>query len=473
MNFKGILFFLGINSFFISLLSFVNILYSIYFQFYLDLSSYVFCFFISLTIGFVTYFFGNKEKKKINIFDQLIIIILGFFYIPLLISIPYFLSSYGFSFSESYFEAISGFTSTGFSIIENINILDEPLLIWRSVSQWLGGLFFIVCIISTLGINKIKIKPVYLLTGSYEGGNFYNNLSANFTKVFFTYCFLTILIILLFILSGVRLFDSFNLSFTIISAGGFLNSNDLSNIIINNLQTFVISLTLLFPILNFFIIFKIFTSKNKFYDNYEDFYLILIIILFVILFYFFLTPQEELVNIFFMVTSSLSTSGIFFNTYKFDFPILLILLTIIGGSSLSTSSGFKFLRIYILIKTSINEMYKLVKPMNIFNRKLFTTEYKIDDKDVKIVFFIFISFIFSIFILSSLLTLDNINFENAFKLSILTLNNTTASSLFGIFDLDFSELGKISIISLSIFMVLGKLEIIAIFMLIKKFILRE
>ena len=96
-----------------------------------------------------------------------------YLFIPLLISIPYNLSIYNISFLDSYFESMSGFTTTGFSIIENIEAIDEPLLLWRSSSQWIGGLFFLLATIGTLGSKKIKIKPAYLIQDINTGGNFY------------------------------------------------------------------------------------------------------------------------------------------------------------------------------------------------------------------------------------------------------------------------------------------------------------
>ena len=87
-------------------------------------------------------------------------IILSFVYVPLLISIPYFLSIYDIGFINSYFESVSGFTTTGFSIINNIANIDEPLLLWRSSSQWLGGLIFLLATIGTIGSKQIKIKTI-------------------------------------------------------------------------------------------------------------------------------------------------------------------------------------------------------------------------------------------------------------------------------------------------------------------------
>ena len=158
MNYKSILFFLGIYSLFISFFSFLNILYSIYFDFILDQNSYSITFIISLLIGFVFCYLGRHSYKNISLTDQIIFIVLSYFLIPLLISIPFFFSIYNISLLNSYFESVSGFTTTGFSIINNIGNIDEPLLLWRSSSQWLGGLLFLLATIGTIGCKQIKIR---------------------------------------------------------------------------------------------------------------------------------------------------------------------------------------------------------------------------------------------------------------------------------------------------------------------------
>ena len=104
---------------------------------------------------------------------------------------------------------------------------------------------------------------------------------------------------------------------------------------------------------------------------------------------------------------------------------------------------------------------------------MYNTETKIDDQDVKIAFLVFISFIISVFILSSILTLNNLTFENSFKLSILTLTNTVSSALYGIDNLSFFDLNKFTKMSLILFMILGKVEIIAVIYLIRRLIFRE
>ena len=118
-------------------------------------------------------------------------------------------------------------------------------------------------------------------------------------------------------------------------------------------------------------------------------------------------------------------------------------------------------------------MCKLVKPINIFNKNLFNTESKISDDDSKKAFLVFVLFILSIFILSSILTLGDLSFENAFKLSILTLTNTVASSLYGLENLSFHDFNGYIKLTLIFFMILGKIEIIAVLYLVKRFIFKE
>jgi len=384
MNYKSILFFLGIYFLFVSIFSFLNILYSIYFDFILGFNSYVITLVISLIVGSLFIFVGREHNKNISLSDQIAFILLSFIIIPFLISIPYFLSIYDISLLNSYFESVSGFTTTGFSIIENIKDIDEPLLLWRSSSQWLGGLFFLIITIGTIGSKQIKIKPAYLISREASGINFYNNFNYNFIRISLIYFFSTIFIIFLYGLINVRLLDAFNLAFTTISSGGFLPTNNLSNIVSSNLQIFVLSITLLFPIFNFYLLFNILTKQFTFKNHQEDIHLGVMIVILTLLFYFFIIPNEEFGSVFLAITSSISTSGIATYSSNFDVSLFFILLTIVGGSLISTSSGLKYIRFYILLKISYQEIYRLVKPKNIFDKNLFNTESKIDDDDSKI-----------------------------------------------------------------------------------------
>ena len=114
----------------VSILSFFNIIYSYYLNLYLNLDTY----YISLVLSFVISIFFFKVKfseKKQTIFDKILVVFLGYILIPLILSIPFYFSIYNLTFLNSYFEATSGYTSTGFTIFENIKHIDQSLILWR------------------------------------------------------------------------------------------------------------------------------------------------------------------------------------------------------------------------------------------------------------------------------------------------------------------------------------------------------
>ena len=472
MNLRGISYYLGLFCFPISFLSFLNILYSSYFDYFLNFDSYIITLVLSLLIGLLFYLFGKKVEKKINFYEQILLILLIYFIVSLLISIPYYLSSYQITFINSLFESYSGITGTGFSIFENVKYLDPTLLLWRSSSQWIGGLYFLIFLFLFFSSSQFNYKLTKLVFSDEKSLNPETNLKKISLKIFFLYSLLTFLIFILFSISGIRLFDGLNLAMTVISSGGFLPTNSLNQIIKNNTQEIVLILCFLISMLNIFFIYNLFTIKNLLKEHYEDFFIILLAIFFSIL----LLLSVENLNVFrslASVLSSISTSGISIADVESNFSLYLLFLTIVGGSIISNTSGIKPLRIFILLKSSFIEIIKLVRPNNIFNQYILYSDKKIDNDNIKLSFLVFISFFISLFVLSGVLLLDNINFESSFKLSILTLTNTTASDLYGLSDVNFSNLLTSSKIFLIIFMTIAKIELISVFLIIKQMFFRN
>ena len=260
----------------ISILSFFNIIYSYYFNLYLNLNTYVFSLFISIFLGLLFYF-TNNDKKKITIYEKILTILFGYFLLPLIISIPFYLSIYNLTFVNSYFEAISGFTSTGFTIFENIKHIDQSLIIWRSSSQWVGGLYFLFSIILLIDIFDNSFKKS--LT-NFISFNKAETLKQSF-KIFILYTILTLILFVILNLFNLRTFNSLNMAMTIISSGGFLPTNNLENILINNTQIIVFSLLMLTSF------FSIFLSYNLiFFKNRNLIFFIKVLILLFFFFYF-------------------------------------------------------------------------------------------------------------------------------------------------------------------------------------------
>ncbi len=471
MNYKGICYYLGLFCFPISFLAFINIIYSSYFDYFLNFDSYIITLIISSIAGFFFYFFGRKAIKKINFYEQVFLVILIYSITSFLISIPYYLSNYQITFINSVFESFSGVTGTGFSIFENIKYLDPTLIIWRSSSQWIGGLYFLIFLVLFFSNSQFNYKLTELVF-SDKSLNPEANIEKISLRILLLYVLLTGLIFTFFIFSNVRLFNGLNLSMTLISAGGFLPTNTLNQIIRTNLQEFFLVISFLISILNVFFVYNSF-SKNRFLkSHYEDLLIILLILaLSTILI---LTKKElEILDTLMIILSSIGTSGLSMEYNIGNLSLFFLFLTIIGGSIISNTSGIKFLRIYILLKASFIEILRLVKPNNVFNQNILFSEQKINDGNIKLSFFIFISFFISLFILSGILLLDNIGFENSFKLSVLTLTNTTTSTMYDLDNIDFSNLLVNSKIFLIIFMIIGKIELISFFLIFKKLLIKD
>ena len=470
MKLKSLSFYLSLFCFPISLLSFVNILYASYFDYFLSIESYFITLTISLLIGASLFFFGRKADKNINFINQLILIILVYFLIGFLISIPYYLSNFQISFISAIFEAISGLTGTGFSIINNIKYLDPTLILWRSSSQWIGGLYFLIFLILFFSNKTFNYKLTNLTFSEDSNFKSEENIKNNIAKILIIYLSLSIVIFTLLNISGVRLYNSLNLSMTLISNGGFLPTNNLNEIILTNFQKIIIVVGLFLSMLNFYLIFNFFNKNILLKDHKEDLYLISLSIILVILIYF---NNFDGLDIIISVLSSLANSGITLIETDKNLSLYFLMLTIIGGSLISNSSGIKFSRFYILLKITSSEILKLISPNSIINKTIFNSEKKITNDIAKISFLLFISFFISLFILSSLLVFDEIGFERSFKLSILALTNTVNSEMYGTQSLDFSNLLISSKISLIIFMIIGKIELVSIFLIFKKFIFKD
>ena len=469
MNFKSLSYFLGLFCFPISFLAFINILYSSYFDYFLSIDAYFTTLFVSFFFGLGLLYYGKDSQKKINFIEQLFLIILVYLLTASFTSIPFYLSNNQITFLNSFFESISGLTGTGFSTFKNIKYLDPTLILWRSSSQWIGGLYFLIFLIIVFSNKKFNYKMILLTYSGDSSHGSEQNIKNNIFKIFLYYCILSFALFLLFNFSGIRLFNSLNISMTLISAGGFLPTDFLENIISSNFQKIVFIFSLLLSMFNFYLIFNIFNKKILLKDHKEDLYLFFLALILIILIYF---NSNSGLDLIISIFSSLSNSGLTLINSD-NLSLYFLFITIIGGSLISNTSGIKLARFYILLKIASSEIIRLISPNSIINKTIFNSDIKITDDYVKISFLIFISFFLSLFILSSLLVLDNIGFEKSFKLSILTLTNTVNSELYNLENLNFANLLTSSKISVIIFMIIGKIELISIFLIFKKILFKD
>ena len=211
MNLSGIFYYLGKINILIIFFSIINLLYCFYFDFKISLEIYFYTLILSLSYYLIT--FKIKFKKKNFRTNNLILFsLLGWVILPFIMSLPFWLGGYS-DFLDSYFETVSGFSSFGASIFSNkINILDPPILLWRSSTQVVGSIFFIMTIILVFGNRAINIYPLKFITKKKDTVYF----SINFEKVFYNtvYAYAIIFLISIFFLNltDLRMLDKFNLS---------------------------------------------------------------------------------------------------------------------------------------------------------------------------------------------------------------------------------------------------------------------
>ena len=465
LQLKYLSFFFGL----ISILSFFNIIYSYYFNLYLNINTYYFSLIISFLIS-ILFFKLNSNEKKQSIFDKILTVLLGYIFIPLILCIPFYYSIYNLTLLNSYFETVSGFTSTGFTIFENIKNIDQSLILWRSSTQWIGGLYFLFSIIFLIDIYDENFKKTLTNFISFDSSEVFKQA----LKIFLLYSGLTLLIFLILNFFSIRSFNSLNLAFTLISSGGFLPVNDLSSILKDNTQIIVLSILMLLSFFSIFFSYNlIFFKKKNMNFFYEDFHLLVYLLIITAIFFLFFSLNVDFSINFLSITSSISNIGFSLENDQQNLSLLFLILVIIGGSFFSTSSGLRFIKIYSLLKYSLNQILSFSRPKNVFTNKLIFTKINFDFQEINKYFLTILIFIMSLFILTILLTISGIGFESSFKLSILTLMNTVNSSIYGLNDFDFNNLNSFIKYCLIIFMIIGRIELLTILLLFKKFLFKN
>jgi trk system potassium uptake protein TrkH len=260
---------------------------------------------------------------------------------------------------------------------------------------------------------------------------------------------------------------------TIISSGGFLPDNDLSTILVNNTQIIVLSLLMLISFFSIFFIYNlIFLKKENLNFFYEDLHLFLYYIFLVGIFFIFFSYDKNFSYNFLSLSSSISNIGISLNIEQNNLNFIYLIFVIIGGSFVSTSSGLRFLKIYSLTKYSINQILSFSKPKNVFMNKLIFSKINFDIADINKYFLTVLIFVISLFTLTTLLSISNIQFEHSFKLAILTLMNTVNSAAYGIEEFDFQNLHFFTKYFLIFFMIIGRVELLSLLLIAKKFLFK-
>ena len=251
----------GIFFLVISFFSFFNIIYSYYFNLLNNLGNYILTFAITLIIGLFFIIFKKYKFEKINLFERILIVLIGYLILPSIISIPYYLNLDNVGIINCYFEAISGFTSTGFTIFNDLDKLDQTLILWRSSSQWIGGLYFLFSILLLIDLFDENLKRSLTNYISLNSSEIFKQVF----KIIIIYLSMTIFIFVLLKIVNLRSYEAYNYSLSIISSGGFLPNDNFDLTFNTDISKIILSISMLLSFFSLFFIFNLIFFKKKKY----------------------------------------------------------------------------------------------------------------------------------------------------------------------------------------------------------------
>ena len=430
---------------------------------------------VTAFIGTLLVLTNLEENKKLNLQQAFLLTTLSWLGIAIFGCLPFLLSNLNLSFVDAFFESMSGITTTGSTIITNLDDAPKSILIWRAILQWLGGIGVIVMAITILPLLNIGGMQLFRMESSDTTEKILPKTREITLIISIIYLALTFTCGISYWAVGMNIFDSIAHSMTTIATGGFSTySGSIGHF--QNPRIEIISI--IFIVLGSipFIAYLKFVKGDKkiFLKDAQIKGLIYILIISILLMFLYLmlsnkeySFSENLRISTFNVVSVLSGTG--YVTADFsswgNFPLIFFLfLMFIGGCAGSTTCGIKIFRFQILGHFIINQIKKLVYPHGVFSIK-YNNE-KINDTFIySIITFIFLYF-FIFFILAALLSVNGLDFITAISGSASAISNVGPGlgNVIGP-NGNFSDLPNFSKLSLSLGMLLGRLELFAVLVL--------
>ncbi|MGA1112656.1 MAG: TrkH family potassium uptake protein [Candidatus Pelagibacter sp.] len=427
-----------------------------------------------ITIIFGTLFFLSNldHDKKLNLQQAFLLTALSWLSIAIFGSLPFIFSNLNLSFTDSFFESMSGITTTGSTILSNLEITPKSILLWRAILQWLGGIGIIVMAITLMPIMNVGGMQLFKISSNDSSEKILPKSKEIALRLIYIYSSLTILCALTYWIFGMSIFDSLTHSMTTIATGGFSNYNE-SIGYFNSIPIEISSmLFIILGSLPFIVYIKFINGNKKIFTSdiqIRTFIKIILIAITILSIYliFYDGTKFNLRSIFFNVISILTGTG--YVNAEFDgwgsFALVLFLaLMFIGGCAGSTTCGIKIFRIQILYLFISNQLKKIIYPKGVFVMKY--DKNVIDNKFISsIISFIYLYFVI-FFILAALLSLTGLDFVTAISGAATSISNVGPGlgNIIGP-NGNFSTLPDISKWILTLGMILGRLELFAILVL--------
>ena len=471
-NYKTVFFTLGALQIILGLSMIVPILAQFFYN-QLD-SGFISSGLVTIVFGVLFLLSNLDHDKKLNLPQAFLLTALSWLSIAVFGSLPFIFSEIELSITDAFFESMSGITTTGSTIITNLNETPKAILLWRGMLQWLGGIGIIVMAITLMPIMNIGGMQLFIISTSNTKEKILPKSKEISIRLIIVYLSLTLVCALFYKIFGMSFFDSIVHSMTTIATGGFSNYNESIGYFNSSLIELTSIVFIILGSIPFIAYIKYLNGDKKIFLNDTQIKTFIKIVIFsILLLFFYLSIKNQsffevnLRAISFNVISILTGTG--YVTQNFSdwghFPLIyFVILMFIGGCAGSTACGIKIFRVQILYQFISNQLKKIIYPRGIFKIKYENNN--VDDKFLaSIMSFIFL-YILIFFIITALLSTSGLNFITSLSAAATSISNVGP----GLGDIigpngNFSQLSDVSKWILSLAMILGRLELFAVLVL--------
>tara|TARA_B100002051_G_scaffold1929_1_gene1805 strand:- start:206 stop:1651 length:1446 start_codon:yes stop_codon:yes gene_type:complete len=471
-NYKTVFYILGTLQIILGVFMLIPVIIQLVFN-ELD-SGFVSASIITIVFG-VLFFLSNLDHdKSIDLPQAFILTALSWLSIATFGSLPFIFSELNLNFTDAFFESMSGITTTGSTILTDLDNSPKGILLWRAILQWLGGIGIILMAITLMPIMNIGGMQLFKISSNDNAEKILPKSKEVSFRLIIIYSLLTFVCAIFYKLFGMSYFDSLTHSMTTIATGGFSNYNNSigyfnSTLIEINAIIFIILGSI--PFISY--IKYLNGDKKVFYKDAQiNFFIKTIVISVLIIFTFLIFNNSDsglllFRHVIFNVVSILTGTGYVTTNYSDwgGFPLIFFLiLMFIGGCAGSTACGLKIFRIHILYKFFVMQLKKFIYPRGVFVLKY--GDNLLNDKFISsIISFVFL-YIVIFFLITALLSISGLDFITAISGAATSISNV-GPGLGGMIgpNGNFSILPDFSKWILSAGMILGRLELFAIIVL--------
>lgn len=469
MNFKPLL---NLFSILVILFSFSFIFPIIVSLIYKDAAITIFIrtFLIVFVIGFIGWLVSRKHNEDLNQKDGFLIITLFWLVLSVAGSIPFVLS--GMSYMDAFFEAMSGITTTGATVISNLQSLPESMLLYRQLLQWMGGMGLIVLAIAVMPLLGIGGGQLYKteIPGAMNDQKLTPRIKETAQALWLLYLVLTILCAFFYFLAGMSAFDAIAHSLSTVSIGGFSTYDQSIGHFNNGLIEAVCMVFMLLSALSFALHYAAFYMKRPlkyFYDPELRFFVSILLLIFasaMLINYLSISEGATARELLFHTVSIVTTTGFTVgdtSQWNPSIGFLLLIGAFIGACSGSVGGGIKSWRVLIMINYAYINLKKMIHPSAVISLKIGTKN--VENDVAASVWGFFSIYVISFMILLLGLVVSGLDFESSFSAIGACLNNLGPG--LGLVAQTYEGVSPVGKGILAFAMILGRLEIFTLLVL--------